>query len=111
MNSISNTKLTLWRENWKRQCSHPTCSNFSSALSHCGGANGTGKYVDRVFAYLVSNPVGYLYGTIEIDHENDDRRMMEVGEGGGKGTVGVLQQTKVRKRGRELKAPKRYDQE
>jgi hypothetical protein len=85
---------------------------FSSVLSHnCGGANGTGDYVYSVFAYVVSNPVDYLDGTIGVDHENDDRKMIEGGEGGGEGMVGVLQKTNVRKRGWELKALSRYDQE
>jgi hypothetical protein len=84
---------------------------FSSALSHCGGANGTGEYVYSVFAYVVSNPVDHPDRTIEIDHENDDQRMMEGGEGDGKEMVGVVQQTNFREKGRELKASKRYDQE
>ncbi len=69
---------------------------FSSALSHCGGANGTGDYDYHVFAYIVLNLVDYSDGTTEIDHKNDDRRMIEGGERGGKGTVGVLQKTNVR---------------
>jgi hypothetical protein len=35
---------------------------FSSALSHCGGDNGTEDYVYPLFAYVVSDEVDYPQG-------------------------------------------------
>ncbi len=40
---------------------------FSSALSHCRGDNGIEDYVFHLFAYVVSDEVGYLQGVIERD--------------------------------------------
>jgi hypothetical protein len=57
---------------------------FSSALSHCGGANRTDDYVYHVFAYIVSNEVDYLDGeggTIERDFEDESEKKVQV-EGG-----------------------------
>jgi hypothetical protein len=45
---------------------------FSSALSHCGGAKGRDDYVYRLFAYIVSNDVDYLIGTIERNCDDDN---------------------------------------
>jgi hypothetical protein len=83
---------------------------FSSTLSHCGGPNGTGDYIYHVFANVVSNLVDYLDGTIEIDHENDDRKMIEGGMGVVKGQWEYCKKGMLGKR-KELKAPSRYDQE
>ncbi len=44
---------------------------FSSALSHCGGDNGTEDYVCRLFAYVVLDEVDYLQGEIERDVKDD----------------------------------------
>jgi hypothetical protein len=52
-------------------CSHWKCSIFSSALSHCGGKNGTEEYVYHLFAYVVLDEVDYPQGVIEIDVMND----------------------------------------
>ncbi len=53
-------------------CSHRACSkNFSSALSRCGGENGTEDYVYPLFAYVVSNEVDYPQGVVERDVKND----------------------------------------
>ncbi len=49
----------------------------SSALSHCGGANRTYDYVSCLFAYIVSNDVDYLIGTIERDCDNDNGKRVE----------------------------------
>jgi hypothetical protein len=51
---------------------------FSSALSNCGGDNGTEDYVYRLFAYVVLNEVNYPQGVIERD-EKDDVVMQEEG--------------------------------
>jgi hypothetical protein len=44
---------------------------FSSALSHCGGDNGTENYVYCVFAYVVLDEVDYPQGVIERDVKDD----------------------------------------
>jgi hypothetical protein len=44
---------------------------FSSALSHCGGENGTEDYVYHLFAYVVLDEVDYPQGVIERDVKND----------------------------------------
>jgi hypothetical protein len=44
---------------------------FSSALSHCGGENGTNDYVYCLFAYVVAHEVDYPDGVIERDLNND----------------------------------------
>jgi hypothetical protein len=44
---------------------------FSSALSHCGGDNGTEDYVYCLVAHVVSNEVDYLQGVIERDKQDD----------------------------------------
>ncbi len=44
---------------------------FSSALSHCGGENGTEDYVSCLFAYVVSDEVDYSQGVIERDVKDD----------------------------------------
>ncbi len=44
---------------------------FSSALSHCGGDNGTEDYVYSLFAYVVSDEVDYPQGVIERDIRDD----------------------------------------
>jgi hypothetical protein len=44
---------------------------FSSALSHCGGDNGTEDYVYCLFAYVVLDEVDYLQGVIERDVKDD----------------------------------------
>ena len=40
---------------------------FSSALSHCGGENGTDDYVHRLFAYVVSDDIDYPQRKVESD--------------------------------------------
>ena len=40
---------------------------FSSALSHCGGENGTDDYVYRLFAYVVSDDTDYPNREVESD--------------------------------------------
>jgi hypothetical protein len=88
-------------------CSHRACSNFSSALSHCGGANKTGDYVYCVFAYVVSNEVDYPDGegwTIERDFEDKSEKEIQ-GEGG---EIGIQLYEKKRKRGMETVAPRRF---
>ena len=44
---------------------------FSSALSHCGGKNGTEDYVYPLFAYVVLDEVDYPQGVIERDIKDD----------------------------------------
>ncbi len=44
---------------------------ISSALSNCGGENGTEDYVYHLFAYVVSDEVDYPQGVIERDAKND----------------------------------------
>ncbi len=51
---------------------------FASALSHCGGENGTKDYVYRLSAYVVAHEVDYPHGVIERDL-NDDIVMEEGG--------------------------------
>ncbi len=46
-------------------------ANFSSALSHCGGDNGTEDYVYHLFAYVVSDEVDYPQGVIKRDIMDD----------------------------------------
>jgi hypothetical protein len=70
---------------------------FSSALSHCGGANGTDDEVYHFFVHVVSNDVDYSVGTIERDRDNDNRNKVE-GSAGDKGTVEVLKKANKRKR-------------
>jgi hypothetical protein len=59
-------------------CTHRACGIFSSALSHCGGENGTKEYVYHLFAYVVAHEVDYPHGVIERD-PNDDIVMEEGG--------------------------------
>jgi hypothetical protein len=44
---------------------------FSSALSHCGGDNGTDEYVYRLFAYVVSDDFDYPVRDVESDIKDD----------------------------------------
>ena len=44
---------------------------FSSALSHCGGENGTDDYVYRLFAYVVSDDLDYPVRDVESDIKDD----------------------------------------
>ncbi len=44
---------------------------FSSALSHCGGENGTEDYVYCLFAYVVLDEVDYPQGVMEGDVKDD----------------------------------------
>ena len=52
-------------------CSHRACGNFSSALSHCGGDNGTEDYVYCLFAYAVLDEVDYPQGVVDRDVKDD----------------------------------------
>ena len=69
---------------------------FSSAFSHCGGANRTDDYVYCLFAYIVSNDVDYLVGTIERDRDNDNGNKVEGSRA--EGTVEVLKKANKRMR-------------
>ena len=40
---------------------------FSSALSHCGGENGTDDYVYHLLAYVVSDDIDYPEREVESD--------------------------------------------
>ncbi len=71
---------------------------FSSALSHCGGANGTDDYVYCLFAYVVSNDVKYLVGRIERDCDNDNGKRVEGSRDEGTMPVEVMENGKKRKR-------------
>jgi hypothetical protein len=78
-----------------------------SALSHCGGANGTGVCVYCVFAYIVSNEVDYTDGeggTVERDFEDD----IEKEKQGGGGNKGKRFNKRKRKRGREMISQRRF---
>jgi hypothetical protein len=44
---------------------------FSSALSHCGGENGTDDYVYRLFAYVVSDDFDYPVRDVDSDIKDD----------------------------------------
>jgi hypothetical protein len=44
---------------------------FSSALSHCGGENGTDDYVYRLFSYVVSDDLDYPVRDVESDIKDD----------------------------------------
>ena len=44
---------------------------FSSALSHCGGENGTDDYVYRLFSYVVSDDNDYPVLDVESDIKDD----------------------------------------
>jgi hypothetical protein len=86
---------------------HTTQGIFSSALSHCGGANETGDYVYCVFAYVVLNEVDYPDEegwTIERDFEDKSEKEIQ-GEGG---KVGIQLYDKKRKRGMETVASRRF---
>ncbi len=74
---------------------------FSSALSHCGGANGTDDYVYCLFAYIVSNDVNYPIGTIERDCDDDNGKRVEGSRDEGTIPVEVMENGKKRKRGGE----------
>ncbi len=52
---------------------------FSSALSHCGGDNGTEDYAYRLFAYVVLDEVDYPQGVIERGDVKDDIVVQEEG--------------------------------
>jgi hypothetical protein len=74
---------------------------FSSALSHCGGANGTDDYVYPLFVYVVSNDVDYPVGTIERDCEDENGKRVEGSRDEGTMPVEVMENGKKRKRGGE----------
>jgi hypothetical protein len=74
---------------------------FSSALSHCGGANGTDDYVYHLFAYVVSNDVNYPIGRIERDCDDNNGKRVEGSRDEGTIPVEVMEKGKKRKRGGE----------
>ncbi len=74
---------------------------FSSALSYCGGTNGTDDYIYRLFAYVVSNDVDYPVGAIERDCDDDNGKRVEGSRDEGTTPVEVMENGKKRERGGE----------
>ena len=52
---------------------------FSSALSHCGGENGTDNYVYLLFAYVVSDDIDYPECEMESNIKDDSCVQKEEG--------------------------------